>query len=36
MRMYFGVFKSFASFTTCIMIYLPFSDAFGEKMVGDF
>ena len=35
MRMYFGVFKSFASFTTCIMIYLPFSDAFSEKLVGD-
>lgn len=27
-RMYFGAFKSFAGFTTLIMIYLPFSDAF--------
>lgn len=35
MRMYFRVFKSFASFTTCIMIYLPLNDAFGEKLVDD-
>ena len=35
MRMYFGVFRSFTSFTTCIISYLPFSDALSEKMVGD-